>query len=166
LTNKAFAYVFKEARLSNTSGSDLEQNIFVGQISSVMRALTSKAGDLLSQFDKINEEIVLNNDGTRDDAGTSDIIRNTCLQKMLIDNHNVDGQDVNIGKIKAQLSLEHIFGFCKTFKKVTKNLGFHLTFKTADLQDLIYTTIATICVPINVTINSLYLFVPFLIPNT
>ena len=31
-----------------------------------------------------------------------------------------------------------MFGFCKTFKKITKNLGFHLTFKTADLQKIIF----------------------------
>ena len=49
---------------------------------------------------------------------------------MLINNHKED----NRGKIKGQLPLEHIFGFCKSFKKVTKNLGFHLKMKTIDLQ--------------------------------
>ena len=81
---------------------------------------------------------------------------------MFISNHE---EDANRGKIKGQLPLEHIFGFCKTFKKVTKNLGFRITFKTANLQDIIYTTIAA-GTQIIVTINSLYLFVPFLIPNT
>ena len=52
---------------------------------------------------------------------------------MLINNHDFVGQEDNKGKIKGQLPLEHIFGFCKTFKKVTKNLGFHITFRTADL---------------------------------
>ena len=79
---------------------------------------------------------------------------------MLIDNQTVVA---NRGKIKGQLALEHIFGFHKTFEKITKNLGFHLTFKTIDLQNIIFTTIAT---DINVTINSLYLYVPILIPNT
>ena len=51
----------------------------------------------------------------------------------------------------------------KTFKKVTKNLGFHITLRTADLQDIIFTSIAD---NINVTIKSVYLFVPTLIPNT
>ena len=60
---------------------------------------------------------------------------------MLIDNHNVAGQEVNKGKIKGQLLLENIFGFCKSFTKITKNLGFHIKFKTADLQDIIFTTI-------------------------
>ena len=45
LTNNGFSYVFKEARLSTTAGSDLENNKFVGQVSTVMRTLTSRDGD-------------------------------------------------------------------------------------------------------------------------
>ena len=60
------------------------------------------------------------------------------------------------------LSLENISGFRETFKKVTINLGFHLMFKTIDLQDIIYTSMAD---DINVTINSLYLYVPNSIPS-
>ena len=77
---------------------------------------------------------------------------------MLIDNHT----DATKGKIKEYLYLEDIFGFCKTFKKVTKNLGFILMLKTADLQDIIYTNMAD---DINVTFNSLYLYIPNLIPS-
>ena len=77
---------------------------------------------------------------------------------MLINNHT----DANKGKIKVYLYLEDIFGFCKTFKKVTKNLGFHLIFKTNDLRNIIYSSIAD---DINVTINNFYLYVPNLIPN-
>ena len=69
---------------------------------------------------------------------------------MLIGNHT----DPDKGKIKGFLKLEDIFGFCKTFKKVTKNLGFHLMFKTNDLQVIIYTSVAD---DINMAINSLYL---------
>ena len=54
LTNNAYAYCFKKARLSITSGSDLDYNKFVGQISTILRVLFSKDGDLLSQFDNIN----------------------------------------------------------------------------------------------------------------
>ena len=46
---------------------------------------------------------------------------------------------------------------------MTKNLGFHLTFKTNDIQDILFNTLGH---DINVTIISLYLFVPVLIPNT
>ena len=115
-----------------------------------MRVLTSKDGDLLSQFDNINE------------GNTNDDFDSSSLKKMLFDNcENIADR----GKIKAQLPLEHIFGFCKSFKKITKNLGFEMKFKTANLQNIIYTSIAD-GTQINVTINSLYLYVPFLIPST
>ena len=151
LTNNAFAYCFKEARLSITSGSDLEHNKYVGQVSTILRVLFSKDGDLLSQFDNINE-----GNGDADFNSTS-------LKKMLIDNHDIAGQEFNKGKIKGQLALENIFGFCKSFKKITKNLGFHIKFRTADLQDIIFTSIGA---NINVTINSLYLYVPTFTPST
>ena len=120
-----------------------------------MRAISNKDGDLLSQFDNINENDipVLNR--------LADLpvqIRDTPHQKMLINNHT----DANKGKIKGYLYLEDIFGFCKTFKKVTKNLGFHLQFKTNDLQDIIYTSMTD---DINITINNLYLYVPNLKPS-
>ena len=147
LTNNAFAYCFKEASLGVTSGSDLEQNKYVGPIPTIMRVLTSKDGDLLSQFDNINEG-----------KGDADF-DSTSLKKMLINNHDL----ANKGKIKGQLPLEHIFGFCKSFEKITKKLGFHIKFRTAVLQDIIFTSIGD---NINVTINSLNLYVPTLIPNT
>ena len=110
-----------------------------------MRALTSKDGALLLPFDKIDETEYGNN--------------KTLLKQMLINNHT----EANIGKIKGHLPLEHINGFCKTFRKITKNLGFHLTFGTNELQDSLFTTLGD---NINVTIYSLYLYVSVLIPNT
>ena len=145
LVNNAFAYCFKEATLTTTGGMEIENNIYVGPVTTIMRLLTSKDGDLSSYFDK-NGESVLGNDNP--------------LKQILINNH---AQEVKKGKFKGQLAFEHIFGFCKTFKKITKNLGFHLIFKTNDLQDIIFTTKAD---DINVTINSLYLYVPQLIPST
>ena len=76
----------------------------------------------------------------------------------MIDNHT----DANKGKNKGHSCLEDIFGFCKAFKKVTKNLGFHLSFKTNDLQNIIYSYMAD---DINITINNLYLYVQNSIPN-
>ena len=99
-----------------------------------MRLLTSKDSDLSSYFDK-NGEAVIND--------------NIPLKQILINNHAVE---VIKGKIKGHLALKHIFGFCKTFKKTTKNLGFQLKYKMNDLQDLIFTSIAN---DINVTIISL-----------
>ena len=153
LTKNGFAYVFQEARLS-TSTADLEYNKYVAQISIIMKVVSGRDGDLLSQFDNINEELGV------DEAATSDNIRSTSLHEMIIQNHEA----ANRGRIKGNLPLEHIFGFCKISKKVTKNLGFRITFKTSNLQDTIYTTNAA-GTQINVTINSLYLFVPILIPT-
>ena len=155
LVINAFAYCFKEARLSTSVGGDIEINKFCGQESTIIRAISNKDGDLLSHFDNINENDipVLNR--------LADLpvqIRDTPHQKLLINSHT----DANKGKKKGYLYLEDIFRFCKTFKKVTKNLGFHPTFKTNDLQDIIYTSMTH---DINVTINNLYLYVPNLIPS-
>ena len=155
LVNNGFAFCFKEARLSTSIGSDIEINKFCGQISTIMRAISNKDGDLLSQFDNINENDIPILERL---AKLPPQIRDTNHYKMLIDNHI----DANRGKIKGYLYLEDIFGFCKTFKKVTKNLGFHLIFKTNDLQNIIYSSMAD---DINVTINNLYLYVPNLIPS-
>ena len=54
LLNNAFAFCFTEARLSTTIGSDIEHNKFCAQISTIMRVISNKDGDLLSQFDNIN----------------------------------------------------------------------------------------------------------------
>ena len=73
-----------------------------------MRILTSKGGDLSTYFD-INNENKLNN---------------TTLKKALNGNHTTQA---NHGKVFSQLALEVMFGFCTTFEKVTKSLGFHIT---------------------------------------
>ena len=79
-----------------------------------MRVISNKDGDLLSQFDNINDNDipVLNR--------LADLpvqIRDTPHQKMLINNPI----DTKKGKIKGYLYLKDVFGFCKTFRKVTKN---------------------------------------------
>ena len=80
LVNKAFAFCFKEARLSTSLGSDIEINNFCGLVSTIMRSISNKDGDLLSQFGNINENDIpvferLNN--------LSIQIRDTPHQKML-----------------------------------------------------------------------------------
>ena len=139
MVNDSFAFYFKEAALSTTGGMEIEQVKFLGQVATIMRSLRSKDGDLLSYFDSINNT----------DANTS--LNHESLSDRLINSHSVE---VNRRKIKDQLPLKHIFGFCKTLKKITKLLGFHLTFKTTDLQNIIFTTKAK---DIDVTIISLYL---------
>ena len=109
-----------------------------------MRVVTSENADFISHFDNNNQ--------------VQAEINNTSLKHMLIKNH----VEANRVKIRRILNLEHNFSFCKSFEKITKYIGSHLTFETADLQDLIYTTYAN---GITVTINSLYLFVPKIIPS-
>ena len=48
LVNNAFAFCFKEARLSTTLGSDIETSRFSGQISTIMKVISNKYDDLLS----------------------------------------------------------------------------------------------------------------------
>ena len=116
--------------------------------------ISNKDGDFLSQFDiiKENDIAILSRIA---DLPTQ--VQSTPHRKKLV-NNLIDYK----GKIKDHLYREDLFGFCKSFKKVTKTLGFHLMLKTNDLQDIVYTSMAD---DINVTINNLYLFVPNLIPS-
>ena len=96
LVNNGYAFCFKEARLSTTIGCDIEHNKFCGQISTIMRVISNKDDDLLSQFGNINEnDIPLLERLT--DLQPQKI--STPHQKMLIDNH----VDANKGKIKRYL---------------------------------------------------------------
>ena len=144
LIDNAVAFCFKEARLGTTGGSDEEQKKYVGHFSTIMRLLTSKDSDLSSCYGKDGENALKNNN---------------VLKHLIFSNHV---KEADKWKFSGHLGIAHVFGFCKTFKKVTRNLGFPLTYKTANLQSIKFSTIAT---DINVTIKSLYLFVPISIPN-
>ena len=143
LVNGAFAYCFREDRLSTTGWSDIEHNEYVVQLSTIMQTLTSKDGDSISHFDKFIE--------------SEADIENTSLHHMLNNSHGIAA---NKGKIKTQLPFEHFSGFIETFKNVTKQLGFHLTLKTADLQDINYTTLADISVRIEKIFLYVFMFNP------
>ena len=106
LVNNAFALCFKEAGLSTTLGSDIENHKFCGQVSTIMRMISDKDGDLSSQFDNVNQNDIPVLERLAD---LPPQIRSTPHQKMLINNHT----DANQGKIKGYLYLEDIFGFCK-----------------------------------------------------
>ena len=98
LVKNASAHYFKESRLTTSLGGDIEIKKFSEQTSTIMRAISTKDGYLISQFDNINENDipVLNR--------VADLpvqIRDTPHQKMLINNHT----DENKGKIKGYLIL-------------------------------------------------------------
>ena len=90
LVNNGFAFCFKETRLSTTIGSDIEHNKFCGQVSTIMKKISNRDGDLLSQFDNINE----NDIPVLEKLPPQ--IRDTPHQKMLINNDT----DANQGKKK------------------------------------------------------------------
>ena len=101
LVNNAFSYCFKGARMSTTRGSDIEHNKYCGQISTIMRASTSKDGALLSLFDKIDE--------------SPDEIGITSLHHHLNNTHDVAA---NKGKIKGYLSFNTSLDFVKHSKSL------------------------------------------------
>ena len=153
LVNNAFAFCFQEARLSTTLGSDIEHNKFCGQVSTIMRVISNKDSDLSSQFDNITENDIPVLERLAD---LSPQIKSTPHQKMVINNHT----DPNRGK--RIFIFRRYFLILQNMEKLTKNLGFHLMFKRANLHDNIYTSMVD---DINVTINSLYLYIPNLIPS-
>ena len=98
MVNNGLAYTFQEGLLSTSAGVEIEHNKSLGNVTTIMRILTQKDGDLSSYCDKIDE--------------TKAAINNSTLKHMLIDSHTNEN---NKGKIRANLPLEYIFGFCKTF---------------------------------------------------
>ena len=113
LVNNGFAFCFKEARLSTTIVGNIELVKFRGPVSTIMKVISNKGGDLLSQIENINEKYIPVHERLQD---LPPQIRDTPHQKMLTNNLI----DANKGKIKRYLFLEDIFGFCKTFKEVSK----------------------------------------------
>ena len=73
--NTTFAYCFREAKFSTTGGSDFEYKKYVGQVSLIIRVLTSEDGDLISHFDKCDE--------------TGSQIGNTSKKHLIINNHDI-----------------------------------------------------------------------------
>ena len=146
LVNNAFAYTVHDAGISTSTGVEIEQNKFVGPVSTIMRLVTQTDGDLSSHFDIIDES----------KAGI-DIFS---LKQALIDDHTADKR----GIIRSHLPFENTFGFCKSFKQTNKGLGFELDLRTSNRKrDIFYTILGD--EDVNVTINNISLLVPQIIPS-
>ena len=143
LVKNAFAYTIHDPRISTSSAVEFEQSKVVGPISTFMRLVTLKDGDLSTYFDIIDE---------------SETGIDNSSKKAVINNYNAD----NRGNIRGHLPLEYIFGFFKSFKNITKGLHFELDILNRK-QDILYTTLGDNGV--NVTINSISLFNPQIIPS-
>ena len=112
-----------------------------------MRLVTQTYSDLSTYFDIIEES----------ETG----IDISSLKQILVKNQSHD----NKGIFKGHLPLGYIYGFCKSFKKITKSSAFELDLKSSNRkQDILYTTLGDS--DINVTINSFSLYIPLIIPNT
>ena len=72
LVNNAFAYCLRKVPYQLPEAWRLNKPTFLGHLSTIMRALTSKDGYLLSHFDNIDE--------------TQNGIKNNSLKQMLINN--------------------------------------------------------------------------------
>ena len=105
MVNHGLGYIFQGGRLSTSAGTEIEHNENLGNVYTILRLLTQKDGDLSSYFDKIDET----------QAG----ITNSTLKHLLIDSHN---NEDNKGRIRANLPLDYIFGFCRTFLKNNERL--------------------------------------------
>ena len=146
LVNDAFAYTIHDARISTSAGVEIEENKYVGPISTILRLVTQKGGDLSTYFDILDE--------------SEDKINNSSLKDILIDNHT----EANRGLIKGHLPLEYIFEFARSFKKITKGLGFELDLRTSNRKrDILYTTLDDD--DVNVTIKNITLFIPQILPS-
>ena len=107
LVNNALAFCPKEARLSTTIGNDIEHNKFCGQISTIMKVISNKDGDFLSQYVNENDIPVFERI-----VDLPSQFRDTPHQRMLINKHSA----ANKGKIKRYLFLEDFFGVLKLSK--------------------------------------------------
>ena len=103
LVNNVFDYTIHDARISTTAGVEIEQNKYVGPVSTIMRLVRQKDGDLSTYFDTIDES----------EGG----INNSSLKKLLINNLT----EANRGLIRGHLPLEDIIGFAQSFKKEQKD---------------------------------------------
>ena len=90
LVNKPYAFCFKEARLSTTIRSDIEHNKLCGQVPTIMKVISNKDGDLLSQFHNINENDIPILERM---VKLPPQIRDTPQQKMLLNNYDSDANE-------------------------------------------------------------------------
>ena len=111
-----------------------------------MRLVIQKDGGLSTNFDIIDER----------EGG----IDNSSLIETFFINHS----DNNKGIVRGNLPLEYSFEISKSFKKITKGLGFWIDLRTSNRkQDFLYTSLGDN--DVNVTNNSISLSIPQITPS-
>ena len=89
-----------ERKNINDGGQGLENTKYVAPISTIMRALTTKEGDLLSHFNKIDE--------------SQAEINSKSPKHLLVDSHDIAA---NKRIMKGQLPREHFFWILSNVQK-------------------------------------------------
>ena len=145
--NNAFDSTIHDARFPKSAGTEkIEQDKFVRPVSTILRSITKRDGDLSSNFDRIVE--------------IENAINITPLKQTLFNDHTGGSR----GLIRGYLPIEHNFGSCKSFKEITKEHGSELELRTPNRkQAFLYTTREDNTV--DVTINSGNRFIPTTIPS-
>ena len=95
----AFDFTIHDARISKSANTEVEQNKFVGPVSSILKVVTRRVGDLSTYFDKF-DEIELG-------------CKSPSLKQLLINNQKQGRRSV----IRGQLLLKLFFKICKSFEK-------------------------------------------------
>ena len=88
LVNNVFAYTIHDSRISTSTRCENELNKFVGPVSTIMRLISQRHGDLSTDFDVTDE--------------SEAAIKDTCLKQKLINNH----AEANSELIRGHLPLE------------------------------------------------------------
>ena len=97
--NIAFTYTIHDPQISPSAGIEIEKSKYVGPVSTNMRLITQKDGDLSKYFDVIDK-----NENTTNDSS---------LKHILFNNHSKAKRRL----IRGHLLLEYTFGFRKSFTK-------------------------------------------------
>ena len=93
--------------LDITHWTEIDQNAFIGPVSTALKMVAQRDGDLYTYFDVIDE--------------SEAAINETSIKQILISNPTEAYKEL----ITRQLPLD-FFGSCRSFKKFTKGLGFEL----------------------------------------
>ena len=127
MVNNAIASTIHDARLSTSAGTEAERNEFVRAVSTILRLVTQKDGDLSTCFDIIDE--------------SEGAIKNSSLKQILNNNH---------------FPLEYMFRFRRSFEKTFQSSGNEVELRTSNRKrSFLYKTVGENYVV--VTINNLNL---------
>ena len=145
--NSAVAFKVHVARVLASSRTEIEQNNIIGPMLTFITLLTQRDGDFITNFDLFD--------------GSVDGINSSSLKQVLINNQT----EANRGVIRGHLPLESNFEFRISFEKFAEDIGFELQLKKSNRKkhDILYTLLGDEM--LDVTISSLSLYTPTILPS-